>query len=514
MARANDEEEYDDEDGGDEERHESLADALSRQWGAAPWYVGSFGIHMVIFAVFLLFAPDPVEKVKEKIKIEPVPIEEEVKDEPDDVQEEDTPDDPQDTPTDAPNVTADVSVTTEVSTDVSVDVDVSSDDAPTDSTDFSEADSDVAPTLGLTSVTPSAGRSAGKFASRSGKAKGGLLQKGGGSKSGAKALKSGLAWLAKTQEENGAWISTKYDGKGHHYAVTSLAILAFLGDGNSSKSGPHKRTVRAAESFLISGFKKDPGMIGVYRYEAAVTLMAMAEAWAMSEDPALEPIVKAQVAYAEKSQSTTGGWGYTATGNAAADHIDTSVAGWWVMALKSAKVAGAKVSDKCWNGAIKYFKDLTMPAGANMRGTMYKEGQKWRPSVTAVGLTCLQFLGLDVKDKFVSEQANMMLQSKLIMGNDGISPPRSVFYIWYYQALGFFQLGLRSPQWGEFKKKFEPFLLNLQDKGGFNNGSWGSKDGQGLYEGYIGRVGTTATACLMLEVYYRFDNVHSSGSKH
>ncbi len=60
---------------------DSLRSALMRQWGAAPWYVGSFGLHMLVFAILLLFAPDPQKQNTSKVKIEATDIEEEPEEE-------------------------------------------------------------------------------------------------------------------------------------------------------------------------------------------------------------------------------------------------------------------------------------------------------------------------------------------------------------------------------------------------------------------------------------------------
>ena len=47
------------------------------------------------------------------------------------------------------------------------------------------------------------------------------------------AIDLGLEWLARNQESDGRWDSGKWRGGGHDLGVTGLAILAFLGNGNS-----------------------------------------------------------------------------------------------------------------------------------------------------------------------------------------------------------------------------------------------------------------------------------------
>ena len=137
-------------------------------------------------------------------------------------------------------------------------------------------------------------------------------------------------------------------------------------------------------------------------------------------------------------------------------------------------------------------------------------------NLTAVSLACLQFLGKERRDPLVQGQAQTLLRKNWIMGQakgyDGVADGgKTNYYGWYYQSLGLFQYGMKSQEWKKLESRMYPILVDLQEKTGFNRGSWdpefGKDQGWG-YETQIGRVGVTATACLMLEVYYRYANVH------
>ena len=77
------------------------------------------------------------------------------------------------------------------------------------------------------------------------------------------AVDRGLAWLAKHQDADGRWdcdgfmkhdgASDRCDGAGrpaYDVGATALALLAFLGDGNSVRSGEHRDVVKRAVVWL------------------------------------------------------------------------------------------------------------------------------------------------------------------------------------------------------------------------------------------------------------------------
>ena len=200
---------------------DSLRSALMRQWGAAPWYVGSFGLHMLVFAILLLFAPEPQKQNTNKVKIEAQDVEEEPE------EEEQPPEEPPEEPEEIPE---DVEVTNEVTQlntpDVEVDTtvenaDPTEEESQTDVSDFAtEVDYDTPITMGVNATYAGASQAGGKFSTRGARNKKGILKKHGVGKRQVTAVALGLAWLAKVQEEDGHWDSSKYQGKGHDHAVT------------------------------------------------------------------------------------------------------------------------------------------------------------------------------------------------------------------------------------------------------------------------------------------------------
>ncbi len=496
------------------QRDDSLAAALKRQWGAAPWYLSSFLVHVIIFGLFLLFAPEPKPPVPPKISIQSDIIEP-IVDKIEEVTEVEIKktDNVEDVKIDT-KFSADMNISTEITMDTVVDLGNAEQDnsAAAGSSDFSDFGGGSGElTMGVPAdISGNSGRSKGKFANRTGTSKKRILRQNKVSRPAQSALDKGLEWLAKTQESNGSWKCSKHGGLNHDLSVTALAQLAFLGAGNSSKFGKYRKNVRAAEKYLLSNRDASTGRIGKYQYEAAITMMAVAESWAMSEDAKMKKIVQGQVDDAVKFQSTNGGWGYKPLLDPTAAHVDTSVAGWWAMGLKSAKVAGAKVPDNTWNNAKKYFRSVTK-TGKNGVITSGYIGPGESSNLTAVGLTCLQFLGLPRTDELVKGQAEYFFQNQDRMINANYTGG-SPYYGWYYQALGLFQMGSTSKYWNAFNKNMQKTLVSLQIEEGKNKGAWPLSVQKGKepthFESRVGMVGTTAISCLMLEVFYRYEDVH------
>ena len=146
-------------------------------------------------------------------------------------------------------------------------------------------------------------------------------------------------------------------------AVTGFALLAFLGAGHTEKVGEYKGNVQRASAWLKSKQDAD-GMIWdtsddnahhrAKGYPCAIATLAIAEAAGMANVPDTRAAAQKAIDYCtEKHQqgdgSDKGAWRYSPKSEG-----DTSVTGWFIMALKSAKVAGLAVNPASFDGAIKY----------------------------------------------------------------------------------------------------------------------------------------------------------------
>ena len=497
----------------EEDEDENLSGALKSEFRAAPWYVSSMAIHCVVFLLLLVFAPDAPTKDRPPLIIKTeLAVEEEKLPEPINDIEEETPE------IITENVTepSPVIVTTEFEiADHNETADEMEDSSALGDPDsISTFDSDVTGTPALMGVGASGGKGGGgRFGTRLGEKKN-LVAKNGGNKHTEAAVDWGLKWLAAHQELDGHWDTAKYGGGNSDVGVTSLALLAFLGAGNSVKFGKYRDNVKRATAWVMSKQNAD-GSIGPHRYESGIALMAIAESYGMSMDLNIKQSAQRIVDWAAKSQHKAGGWGYVSSSRD--NRNDTSVFGWWCMGIKSAKVSGLIVPSEVFEKARDYIMQATTDPvnaddGYGRCRTSYsssvdnlKDVKRGGGSnrLTAVSNTCLQFLGRDRNDPQVMGTANQIIA-------DGVcSPATQDFYRWYYAALGMFQMGVRSDYWLKWNEPMKTSLLQMQVKEGTfkeNKGSWNFEADP--YGKSWGRTGETALGCLMLEVYYRYDSAH------
>jgi hypothetical protein len=322
---------------------------------------------------------------------------------------------------------------------------------------------------------------------RSGATKDKLLKAGGGNALSEAAVAAGLAWLARVQEKDGGW---KFDGQSKdRVAATGMALLPFLAAGETHKYGTrYKQTVEKGLNWLTSRTSAN-GVSGTNSmYSIAIACVALNEAAGMTKDPAVKTKATALTGYIVKAQSRNGSWGYTANTDG-----DTSIVGWQIQALASARLAEIKFDkDKVYKEANKFLDSVSTDSGA-------KYGYRERgasQSLTPVGLLSKYYMGeMNPRHPAFARGVDFLKQY----------PPRKEFWDMYYyyyatQVVHFFE----GPDWHKFwNPKIRDLLIELQYKGGdeAKKGSW-DKD-SGFIGGACGRLGTTCLALLTLEVYYR-----------
>ena len=320
----------------------------------------------------------------------------------------------------------------------------------------------------------------------------------------------GLEWLALHQERDGHWNTQKF-GAFHQTdtAVTSLGLLAFLGAGHSEKVGEYQGNVRRAVRWLKQ-HQQGNGMIfdttdaGAHRgigYPVAMATLALAEAAGMGNLPDTKNAAQRAVDYCVAHQSGTGsdkgGWRYTA-GQAG----DLSVTGWYVMALKSAKMAKLHVPVEAFEGALKFLDSVDAQDSQHPDATrfLYRPNEEHAESshrLTAIGTLARIFLGVNKESQRPSVEA--------FVERGGVpewSDQKTDLYYWYYGSLATFQMG--GDVWRRWNEGMVRALNSSQITSGENEGSWPVV---GAFSDEWGRAGQTALATLCMEVYYRYEQV-------
>ena len=319
-------------------------------------------------------------------------------------------------------------------------------------------------------------------------------ERGGNSRSEA-AVARGLIWLARQQRGNGMW---QYDGssKADTASATGMALLPFLAAGQThkvSRDGKYNKTVEAGLKYLISQQQPNGRFRGAGMYSQAIATIALCEAFGMSGDRGLL-LLPAQraVNFIQSAQGVNGSWGYQANQTG-----DTSIVGWQVQALQSARLCKELVVDKRTLERARRFLD-SVASGPNRSMYGYQEATTASPTRTAVGLLCRYY-----SDGWGPNNPGMISGVGYLMKSQRPDRAKMDMYYYYYatQVLHFFE----GAEWyKEWNPKMRDLLIDLQipeskkDVGG----SW--DPGEDPWIGVnCGRLGMTCMALLTLEVYYR-----------
>jgi len=506
------EELLEDEEMMDGEQPSGFFDSLSGQFGAAPWWVISGAFHGLLLLLITLISMAVIRPTDNDV-IVTTSLEKAKPPEYDEKKPRDVFKNQVESPEDLPPVEHPVVVHEEVEV---ADHNETADDMDnaTAKGDSMDAISDVPlGGVGFVAAIGLGGGGGGKFGHRSGGGRRRLVARGGGSKATESAVDAALKWLANHQEADGHWDTQKY-GADHKTdtANTGLALLAFLGAGHTEKVGQYKDNVRRAVAWLKSrqnanGLIFDNTDAGAHRgvgYPHAIAGMAMAEAAGMANVPDTKAAAQRAIDYTTKIHQQGSGYDKLGFRYRAKQAGDTSVTGWFVMQLKSAKVAGLSVEHGAFEGAIKYIDSVEKKGQGGDKGYGPASVYWYQPNnahahtahrLTAIGNLCRQFLGWKKEDLQASVSGFMDKGGV----PDGWGEGKTDLYYWYYGTLCVFQQG--GDLWKRWNEAMKKTLCESQRRGGDEDGSW---DPVGDYSKEWGRVGQTALGALCLEVYYRY----------
>ena len=277
--------------------------------------------------------------------------------------------------------------------------------------------------------------------------------------------------------------------------ATAMGVLPFLAAGQTHKSGEYKGTVNAAVRWLVSHQKPDGDLSSGAKptmYSHGLVTIALCEAYGLTGDRAVGIAAQGGVNFIIQAQNKTdGGWRYNP-----GDPGDTSVVGWQLMALKSARMAGIDVgsgSNSPFSGVSKW---LDAAAVANGSQYCYQPGNGATPPMSSVGLLCRQYLG--------AKRENPMLTdgTKYLLGHLPDESNKNIYY-WYYATQVLHNMG--GYDWDTWNRKMRDLLVHTQNRetDACANGSWDpARDQWGDKHG--GRHYQTCLSALTLEIYYRY----------
>ena len=334
----------------------------------------------------------------------------------------------------------------------------------------------------------------GGFEGRTGPIRARLVAERGGSEASEDAVARGLAWLAAHQREDGSWWFDHRDGlcrglcrdpgtHGSTTASTALALLAFLGAGEVTEESQYKEVVDKGLYYLSSRLIVTPHGGDLQEgtmYAQGIATIALCEAYAMTEDESIGSVAQQAVNFICTAQHAEGGWRYYP-----GQPGDTTVYGWQVMALKSARMAGLDVPDAVLERAKGFLDRVQVEDGAYY-GYMTPERL---PTPTAVGLLARMYFGWPQNDPRLAKGVAHM---------EKLKPSRTDMYFNYYamQVMHHYE----GDGWDAWNHELRDRLIATQSRRGHEHGSWYFHDEHGKTGG---RLYTTAMCIMILEVYYR-----------
>ena len=468
---------------------------------AVPSWMFSLVVHMVILVVLgLMMLPFEVEELPSLTSVmSKNDIIEEIVDDLTDVLDE-----PIDIPTEEVEFEVQVDTISEV-TDVE-EIEIADDvEAPVAAVEFEKIADRVAPTTDLLSSTESVVGSG--VSGRGAEARAVMVRDYGGTKQSEAAVAMALKWIANHQNGDGSWsfdhslngqrcnCSKAGSLKTSMNGATAMALLPFLGAGNTHKKGAYKKQVEAGLYYLtrsmkVKGATGDLTDPGGRLYSHGLAAITLCEAFAMTKDRQLMAPAQMSLNFIVYAQDPVGGgWRYKAR-----QAGDTSVVGWQLMALKSGHMGYLQVPPATIQGCYKFLDSVAANSGATYGYTTPGAGQ----ATTAVGLLCRMYMGWKKEEPALQRGVDQLAKW---------GPSKGNMYFNYYATQVMRHTG--GKRWDVWNKELRDYLVASQEKGnGHSSGSWSIGSDHGARSG--GRLYTTTLATMILEVYYRHMPIYAA----
>lgn len=354
-------------------------------------------------------------------------------------------------------------------------------------------------------VAPFSGRGAAERAR--------LVRRQGGTVKSEQAVEDGLNWLVRHQRADGGWSLDYHQqcvGAGcpreqameSDTAATGLALLPLLGAGHiHTEKSRYQGNVRQGLDWLVSRQQPDGdvyvgGAFNAHLYSHAIASMALCEAYGLSHDPKLRAPAQRAIDFIASAQNASdGGWRYRPGMPG-----DTSVFGWQLFAIRSARLAGLRIPRNVVAGCRTYLDQSA--ADAKKVTYSYQPGGPATAVMTAEALLTRQYLG------WPRDFPALVKGASMVADHLDESADRNVYY-WYYAT----QLlhNMQNKDWEKWNVRVRDGLVSMQVLGqGCDRGSWDANrpapDRWGSTNGRAGagRLFVTSLSVLTLEVYYRY----------
>lgn len=298
------------------------------------------------------------------------------------------------------------------------------------------------------------------------------------------AVEKGLAWLAGQQQADGSFGEGRY---GKNIAVTSLACIALMADGNLPGRGRFGKQVERGLDFVLTS-STETGLLtsdasNGPMYGHGFAALFLGEIYGMTQGggdtdrsrKVHEALVRA-CELIERSQNSEGGWRY----NPVPYDADVSVTICQIMALRSARNAGLDIPKEVIDRAVEYVRQCQNPDGG-FKYQLTSGFSAWPRS--AAGVASLQYAGI-YEDESVDRGIEYLLTTSL--PGAGNVPAAHYYYGHYYAVQAMYLAG--GDSWKKWWPAARAELLSKQ----LDDGNWADPS--------VGPVYGTSMALIVLQM--------------
>ncbi len=301
------------------------------------------------------------------------------------------------------------------------------------------------------------------------------------------AIDRGLEYILSVQKDDGS-----FDGRyGTTTALPALAAMSFLSKGYTPGDAKFGKVINRSLDYIFSHHEPN-GYMGkeadgkMYAHAISTLLLAecsgMVDAERQAKIDRLLPLATKLILDAQsikKDQHQAGGWRYTPNSR----DSDTSCSGWNLMALRSARLNGARFSPTAIARAVEY---MHKHHSAKQGSFGYQDGEHYAVTLSGAGILCLELCGKHNDPDSLSAARYLMSVYKTEMERQDYA-----YYGMYYASQGLFQIG--GPSWTEFSDWMYRTWIPKQRA----DGSWRGRGGEDS------PVYSTAMMILAMTVPYR-----------
>lgn len=277
------------------------------------------------------------------------------------------------------------------------------------------------------------------------------------------AVREGLVFLASEQNDDGSFGSGRY---ARNVAITALAGLAFLADGNVPGRGEYGSNVERGLEYILNNAAEN-GLIAAEAangpmYGHGFATLFLGEVYGMTAgggdteqaDRVYEALSRAS-RLIERTQNDQGGWRY----NPVPYDADVSVTICQIMALRAARNAGLEIDKAVIDDAVEYVRQCQNTDGG-FKYQLESGSSAWPRS--AAGVASLYYAGIYEDDAIDKGLGFLLTNAK---------PGEEVnaahyFYGHYYAVQTMYLAG--GEYWATWWPAIRTQLLNAQNP----DGSW------------------------------------------